>query len=73
MCWRIAPIRRKCVRRHDVFQRTRPIRDAVRDFFGNLSEGISQAITAVAYILPWLLVVILGLYLVRFLWRRRGR
>jgi hypothetical protein len=50
----------------------RPIRDAIRDFFGNLSEGISQAITAVAYILPWLLVVIPGLYLVRFLWRRRG-
>jgi hypothetical protein len=51
----------------------RPIRDAVRDFFGNLSNGISQAITAVAYILPWLLVVIPGLYLVRFLWRRRGK
>jgi hypothetical protein len=51
----------------------RPIRDAVRDFFGNLSNGISQAITAVAYILPWLLVAIPGLYLVRFLWRRRGR
>ena len=51
----------------------RPIRDSVQNFFGNLSEGISQAITAVAYILPWLLVVIPGLYLVRFLWRRRGR
>ena len=51
----------------------RPIRDAMRDFFGNLSNGLSQAITAVAYILPWLLVVIPGLYLVRFLWRRRGR
>ncbi len=51
----------------------RPIRVAARDFFGNLSEGISQAITAVAYILPWLLVVIPGLYLLRFLWRRRGR
>jgi hypothetical protein len=51
----------------------RPIREALRNFFGNLSEGISQAITAVAYILPWLLVVIPGLYLVRFLWRRRGR
>jgi acyl transferase domain-containing protein len=51
----------------------RPIRDAMRDFFGNLSEAISQAITAVAYILPWLLVVIPGLYLVRFLWKRRGR
>lgn len=51
----------------------RPIRESLRDFFGNLSEGISQAITAVAYILPWLLVVIPGLYLLRFLWRRRGR
>jgi hypothetical protein len=51
----------------------RPIGEAFRDFFGNLSTGISQAITAVAYILPWLLVVIPGLYLVRFLWRRRGR
>jgi hypothetical protein len=51
----------------------RPIGEAARDFFGNLSNGISQAITAVAYILPWLLVVIPGLYLVRFLWRRRGR
>jgi hypothetical protein len=51
----------------------RPIREALRDFLGNLSEGISQAITAVAYILPWLLVVIPGLYLVRFLWRRRSR
>jgi len=51
----------------------RPIREALRDFFGNLSNGVSQAITAVAYILPWLLVVIPGLYLVRFLWKRRGR
>ncbi len=51
----------------------RPIHDAIRDFLGNLSEGISQAITAVAYILPWLLVVIPGLLLVRFLWSRRRR
>jgi hypothetical protein len=51
----------------------RPVREAIRDFFGNLSNGLSQAITAVAYIVPWLLVVIPGFYLVRFLWRRRGR
>jgi hypothetical protein len=51
----------------------RPIREAVRDFFGNLSNGMSQAITAVAYIVPWLFVAVPGLYLVRFLWRRRGR
>jgi hypothetical protein len=51
----------------------RPVREALRDFLGHLSEGMSQAITAVAYIVPWLFIVIPGLYLVRFLWRRRGR
>jgi len=51
----------------------RPIRDSLRDFVGNLSTGFSEAITAVAYIVPWLLVVIPGLYLLRFLWRRRGQ
>ncbi len=51
----------------------RPARAAVQDFLGNLSNGISQAITAVAYIVPWLFVILPGLYLLRFLWRRRGR
>lgn len=51
----------------------RPVREAFRDFLGNLSNGVSQAITAVAYIVPWLFVVVPGLYLLRFLWRRRGR
>jgi hypothetical protein len=51
----------------------RPVREAFRDFLGNLSSGVSQAITAVAYIVPWLFVVVPGLYLLRFLWRRRGR
>jgi hypothetical protein len=51
----------------------RPVRETLRDFLGNLSNGLSHAITAVAYIVPWLLVIVPGLYLVRFLWRRRGR
>jgi hypothetical protein len=51
----------------------RPVREAFGGFLGNLSNGVSQAITAVAYIVPWLLVVLPGLYLVRYLWRRRGR
>jgi hypothetical protein len=50
----------------------RPIAESFRDFFGNLSTGISQAITAVADILPWLLLVIPGLYLVRFLVEAEG-
>jgi hypothetical protein len=51
----------------------RPVSEAIRDFFGNLSNGVSQAVTAVAYIVPWLFVILPGLYLVRLLWRRRGR
>lgn len=51
----------------------RPVREAARDFLSNFSSGISQAITAIAYIVPWLFVVVPGLYLLRFLWRRRGR
>ena len=49
----------------------RPIGQAFDSFAGNFSNGISQAVTAVAYIVPWLFVVVPGLYLVRFLWRRR--
>jgi hypothetical protein len=41
--------------------------------FRDTSGGISQAITAVAYIVPWLFIVVPALYLLRFLWRRRGR
>jgi len=51
----------------------RPVHEAFRDFLGNLSNGVSQAVTAVAYRVPWLFVVLPGLYLVRYLWRRRGR
>ena len=51
----------------------RPVHEAFRDFLGNLSTGLSQAITAIAYIVPWMFVVVPGLYLVRFLWRRRGK
>jgi hypothetical protein len=50
----------------------RPIHEAAGDFLQNLASGISQAITAVAYIVPWLFVIIPGLYLLRFLWRRRA-
>lgn len=51
----------------------RPIGEATAAFFGNLSTGLSQAITAIAFIIPWLIVVLPGLYLLRFLWRRRGK
>jgi Domain of unknown function (DUF4349) len=50
----------------------RPVREAADDFSQNFASGISQAITAVAYIVPWLFVILPGFYLLRFLWRRRG-
>jgi hypothetical protein len=50
----------------------RPVREAAGDFSQNFASGISQAITAVAYIVPWLFVILPGFYLLRFLWRRRG-
>jgi hypothetical protein len=50
----------------------RRAREAFRGSWRNLSNGVSQAITAAAYIVPRLFVVMLGLYLVLFLWRRGG-
>jgi hypothetical protein len=40
----------------------RPISDAFTDFKSNLSDGISSVVTALAYLLPWgLTLLILGL------------
>ncbi len=49
----------------------RPVREALDNFAGNFSNGVSEAVTAVAYIVPWLFVAVPGWYLMRFLWRRR--
>lgn len=40
------------------------------DFGDELANGIASAILGVAFILPWLVVVIPLLYLVRWIWRR---
>lgn len=45
-----------------------PISDAFGSFGDNLSDGISNAITAVAFIIPWLFIVYFLLFLVRKLW-----
>ena len=47
-----------------------PIGDALSEFGDNLSSGISDAISILAYLLPWLLIVYVLLYLVRIVWRR---
>jgi len=49
-----------------------PVGDALKDFMRTLSEGLSGVIYFFAAILPWLLLVILpGLFLLRWFWRRR--
>ena len=45
-----------------------PIQSAIRDFSGNLAEGVSTAITATAFVLPWLFVFGLLIGLVRKVW-----
>ncbi|WP_082938345.1 DUF4349 domain-containing protein [Mitsuaria sp. 7] len=49
----------------------RPISLAASDFGGSLSQGISSAITGVAYLLPWSVVLGLLFWIGRKLWRRR--
>lgn len=47
-----------------------PIADSLADFGENLSEGISQAITVVAFLLPWVVIILFLLAVVRFVWRK---
>lgn len=48
-----------------------PVKRAFADFGKNLSQGISIAISGVAYLLPWLLILLLAAWAGRKLWRRR--
>jgi len=47
-----------------------PIFRSLKSFLSNLSDGISQAITATAYIIPWLVVIGFFGFLFRYLWKR---
>lgn len=49
----------------------RPISLAAADFGSNLSQGVSTAITGVAYLLPWVFILGLAGWIARRLWRRR--
>ena len=48
----------------------RPVGDALTDFGDNLAKGISSAITAIAYLIPWSIAFLLFAWLGRKLWRR---
>lgn len=47
-----------------------PVSRSLSSFSGNLSAGISQAITATAYILPWLVIIVGIGFFFRYMWRR---
>jgi hypothetical protein len=46
-----------------------PVSDALRSFGANFREAVSQVIVFLAYVLPWLVIIVPGLMLVRWLWR----
>lgn len=51
-----------------------PIATALKNFFGELSQGLAGVIGFFAFILPWLFFIILpGLFLLRWIWRRRNK
>ncbi|GHA16188.1 hypothetical protein GCM10008090_27490 [Arenicella chitinivorans] len=50
-----------------------PIGDALSTFADNVADGLSVFITAMAYLLPWLLLLMLLIWLLRLFWGRRKR
>ena len=49
----------------------RPPQEALEQFAANFSMGLSAVITAFAFIIPWLILILPALYLLRWIWRRR--
>lgn len=50
-----------------------PIRDALRIFGSNFREAVSMIITFIAYVLPWLVILLPTLFLLRMFWSWAGR
>lgn len=53
--------------------RFNPIMQALEDFTDTLSEGVAAVIIFVAVVLPWLIVGVPLIFLVRWLWSRRKK
>jgi len=47
-----------------------PVGEALKNFGDNISQGTASAITGLAYIVPWALVILLFASVIRFIWRR---
>lgn len=50
-----------------------PIRDSLRFFGGNFREAVGQVINFIAVLLPWLVILLPGLFLLRAFWSWIGR
>lgn len=50
-----------------------PIMDAIRSFGENFKEAVAQVIRFVAALLPWLVILVPGLVLLRLFWRWMSR
>ena len=50
-----------------------PIADAVQLFRTDFTDAVAQVIRFVAALIPWLVVIIPGLILLRMFWRAVGR
>ena len=48
-----------------------PVKYSATEFFGNVAYGLSGLIDFVAYVLPWLLLIIPSIWGLRKFWRRR--
>ena len=55
-----------------VFETT-PVRDALRESSRNFREALGEVIVFVAIVVPWLLLILPGLILLRLFWRWVGR
>jgi hypothetical protein len=50
-----------------------PVRDALRSFGSDFREAVGMVIRFFAVLLPWLVVILPGLFLLRLFWRWIGR
>lgn len=54
--------------RAEYFSQQTPIRDALKLFGSNFREAIGQVINFIAVVVPWLVIILPGLYLLRAFW-----